>query len=154
MALHSIQNYGNAFHIYYPVQCTVFLSSLTYHYLLKWINTTKYLSKDDNIYCSLSLTPLITSDTFQGSEIYSQWHLKQNDAMQCALAWDILGVWPSADNPAGGEWRGHDTCHTHHWRMPCTELFVYHMDTLERNVDCRQTMSNKCWQLPATFWNS
>jgi hypothetical protein len=48
-ALHSIQNDGNAFLFYYPVQCRVFLSSLTHHYLLKQTNTTKYLSKDDNV---------------------------------------------------------------------------------------------------------
>jgi len=30
---------------------------------------------------SLSLTLLITLDTFQGSEIYSQRHLQQNDAI-------------------------------------------------------------------------
>jgi hypothetical protein len=30
----------------------------------------------------------------KGSEIYSQWHLQQNNAMQCALAWGVPGVWP------------------------------------------------------------
>jgi len=43
---------------------------------------------------SLSLTLLIALDTFQGSEMYSQRHHEQNNATQCALAWDVPGVWP------------------------------------------------------------
>ena len=94
-ALHSIQNDGNAFLFYNSVQCRVFLSSLTHHHLLKQTNITKYLSKYENVCIpTVYQTPLISVHTLQGSEFYSQWHLEHNNAMQCALAWDVPGVWP------------------------------------------------------------
>jgi hypothetical protein len=57
----------------------------------------------------------------------------------------------SADNPTGTDWCRNYAGHTLHPRMPCTELFVYHMNTQQRNVDFQQTTSNKCWQQLATW---
>jgi hypothetical protein len=61
---------------------------------------------------------------------------------------------PSAENPTGGEWCRNYGCHTHHPRMPSTNLFLYHTDTQRRNADFQQTASNKCWQLLATCCKS
>jgi hypothetical protein len=85
------------YHWQYPLQfitdsthCSLPLTVPTavYH----WQYPLQFIT--DSTHYSLSLTPLVTSDTFQGSEVYSQWHLQQNDAMRCVLACDVLGVWP------------------------------------------------------------
>jgi hypothetical protein len=208
MALCSIQNYGNAFHIYYHVQCTYFLAewliitcwnkqtkqstcprmtvpTAVYHwqYLLQFVTDSIFYSLSvtvpstvchwqyllqfvtDSIFYSLSPTLLITSGTFKWYEIHSQWHLEQNDAMWYALAWDVLGVWPSADNPTGSRERKMQTWCLPHASlkdadmMPATHntegcpilncLFTTQIH--RRDADCWQTTCNKSWQLPATF---
>jgi hypothetical protein len=161
-ALRSIQNYGNVFHIYYPVQSQYFLA----HSLIItcWNEQTQQstcprMTIPTAVYHWQYPLQFIAHSTDHIRHISRKWNLQpvtswENDAMQCALAWDVPGLWPTADNPTRREWCRNDACHTHHWRMSRTELFVYHTDTRERNVDCQQTMSNKCWQLPATLCNS
>jgi hypothetical protein len=77
-ALRSIQNDGNAFHIYYPVQCTKFF--LPHCLIITWWNEQTQQSTVQRMTMYVYLQ-FITDST----EIYSQWHLQQNDATRVHL---------------------------------------------------------------------